>query len=358
MHVEILVGAPEFWERLKQDLRTARASAYVQTFTFEGDQVGAALGRALEACVAVDRKLLIDGYSLLYHNDRLIPGPAWLGRSFRREVASTWQWVGRLRRAGAGVRFGNPIGPSPLRLARRNHKKLVVIDERVAYLGGINFSEHNFAWHDMMLRLEAPDLGRVLANDFRRSWCGQSVAFDRAFGAIRVISLNGRGNARRMRPVIDAIESARFRIDAVSPYLSPPFTDRLASARRRGVHVRVLTPAENNKSNLARHVLHAAHRHGFEVALGAGMSHMKAMLIDNELLIAGSCNFDSMGYYILEDLILMTRAPVVVDRFRSSVWEADLERAVPIVPRASIGTRLGHAAVRVGAACAATLALS
>ena len=121
MNVELLVDAPEFWARLQDDLRRAERSAYIQTFTFEGDRVGVALGRALERSPADDRRLLVDSYSLLYHSDRIIPGPAWLDRRFRREVMLTHRWVRRLRDGGAGVRFGNPLGPWPLKLVRRNH---------------------------------------------------------------------------------------------------------------------------------------------------------------------------------------------------------------------------------------------
>ena len=89
MKIELLVDSGEFWNRLTEDLAGARHNAYIQTFSFEGDRVGSALGRALERCPATDRRLLVDGYSLLYHNDRIIPGPAWLDRSFRREVMLT-----------------------------------------------------------------------------------------------------------------------------------------------------------------------------------------------------------------------------------------------------------------------------
>ena len=158
MRIELLVDSGEFWNRLTEDLAGARSSAYIQTFSFEGDRVGSALGRALERCPATDRRLLVDGYSLLYHNDRIIPGPAWFDRSFRREVMLTHRWARRLRDGGAAVRFGNPIGPSPVKLLRRNHKKLALIDETVAYLGGINFCDHNFAWDDMMFRVEDDEL--------------------------------------------------------------------------------------------------------------------------------------------------------------------------------------------------------
>jgi len=358
MKTELLVDAAEFWARLKNDLAAATRSAYVQTFTFEGDRVGVRLARALRDSPAVDRRLLVDRYSLLYHSDRIIPGPAWLSRAFRREVGLTHRWVARLRAGGVGVRFSNPLGPSPLMLVRRNHKKIAVFDGRIAYLGGINFSEHNFAWHDMMFRVEAEDLASLLADDFLASWAGRPEAADRCAGPLRVISLNGRGNRARMRPVLDAVEGARRSIDVVSAYLSHPFTDDLARARARGVRVRVLMPADNNKGNLARHILQVAHRHGLEVhRYHGGMSHMKAMLIDGELLVAGSSNFDFMSYHILEELVVMTRSREMIDAFVERVWRPDLAAALPGRVASSVGTRLGDLAVRAGALLAGTLAL-
>lgn len=357
MKIELLVGADEFWGRMEEDLFEARDSAYIQTFSFEGDRVGSRLARALRDARAVDRRLLVDSYSRIYHSDRVIPGPSWRDPALRREVMLTRRWIRRLRHEGVGVRFGNPLGPSPLRLVRRSHKKLAAFDERVVYLGGINFSDHNFAWHDMMLRVESPELAALAAEDYRASWDGRPAAFDRTVGPIRLISLNGRGNRAWFRPVTDAIDQARYTIDVVSAYLSHPFTDFLSRARRRGVRVRVLMPDRNNKANLARHILERASRFGFEVLrYPGGMSHMKAMTIDDELLVMGSSNFDFMSYHILEEHVVMTRDPSVVSMYLERVWEPDAASAVVEPPRSSIGTRLGDLAVRIGAAVASTLA--
>ena len=359
MKIELLLDAREFWARLREDLAGAHHRAWIQTFTFEGDRVGTALGRALRGCPAADRRLLVDRYSLLYHSDRIVPGPAWLDRAFRREVFLTHRWVRRLRSAGVAVRFSNPLGPSPVKLVRRNHKKLAVFDDRVAYIGGINFSDHNFAWHDMMFRVEHEGLAELLGADFDASWRGRPMSLDREVGPLRVVSLNGRANGKGVAPVLDVVSEARASIDVVSAYLSHPFTDHLAEARRRGVRVRVLTPSRNNKSNLARHILETANRSGFEIyRYAGGMSHMKAMLVDGEVLVAGSSNFDFMSYHILEELVVITRHSGMIEDFARRVWLPDVAGLTPFRVRSSLGTRLGDAAVRVGAALAGTLALN
>jgi len=358
MRIELLVDSDEFWTRFQDDLSAARDTAYVQTFSFEGDRVGSALGRRLEACGARDRRLLVDSYSLLYHNDRLIQGLAWAERAFRREVFSTHRWVRRLRARGVGIRFGNPLGPSPVNLLRRSHKKLAVFDGRVAYLGGINFCEHNFAWHDMMLRVEDRMLALHLEADFRASWDGRPTATDVRSGPLRVVSLNGRGNPRGFAPLLGALEGVLRSVDIVSAYLSPPFTDVLGRAAERGVRVRLLTPARNNKPNLARHALSAARRHAFQVMRYPGrMNHMKAMVLDDELLVAGSSNFDFMSYHILEELFVLTRDRDVLDAFRRRVWNVDTSCARAVVHAPSLGTRLGHGAVVLGSILARSLAL-
>jgi cardiolipin synthase len=256
------------------------------------------------------------------------------------------------------VRFGKPLGPSPLRVVRRSHKKVACFDDRVAYLGGINFSDHNFAWHDMMLRIESPELAALLAADFRGAFVERARAFDVTIGALRVIGTNGRANRVRFAPVTEAMDTARHSIRVVSPYLSHPFTRHLKNAAARGVRVQVLMPDRNNKGNLARHLIEHAFRGGLEILrYRGGMSHMKAMVIDDDLLITGSSNFDFMSYHILEEHVVMSRDAALLGAFDARIWQPDAATALRPAVRSSTGTRLGDAAVRAGAALARILAL-
>jgi hypothetical protein len=74
--------------------------------------------------------------------------------------------------------------------------------------------------------------------------------------------------------------------------------------------------------------------------------------------VAGSSNFDFMSYHILEEHVVMTRDPRLVGEYVSRVWNPDAAAAVIEPVQSSIGTRLGDAAVRLGAAIASTLALT
>lgn len=57
--------------------------------------------------------------------------------------------------------------------AAKNHKKLIVIDDRLTYIGGINFSEHNFAWHDLMIRFDDRAIAKFFTTDFLDTWSGR-----------------------------------------------------------------------------------------------------------------------------------------------------------------------------------------
>src|SRR6202165_603839 len=95
--------------------------------------------------------------------------------------------MGVLEDAGVETRFTNPYGLSPRRLLSRNHKKLIVLDDRTAYLGGINFSEHNAAWHDMMLRIEDEAVAEFLRQDFLSTWTGRDRVAQQQFDGIQLL---------------------------------------------------------------------------------------------------------------------------------------------------------------------------
>ncbi len=327
--LELLVGAGDFWARAAQDIARARRRLYVQAMTFEGDAAGRPVAAAIAASPAADRRVLIDCYSLHVVSDRFVHGPAaLLNRALRDEVRATRAMYGEMAKAGARVRLTNPVGPLFWRYPARNHKKLIVADD-VAYVGGINFSDHNFAWPDFMIRLEGAAAADLLARDFEATFAGAPRPWRADLGEVQLISLDGRSNARGFAPVMDLIESARVGITVISPYLTFPFTDALARASARGTPVRLITPFANNKPMVRDALLAVAERVGFEVRLLPEMSHLKAMLIDDEALVVGSSNFDFVSLAAEEELMAVIAAPALIEDFRRRILDPALAAALP-----------------------------
>jgi cardiolipin synthase len=226
-----------------------------------------------------------------------------------------------LAAAGVGVRMTNPVGALFRRYPARNHKKLILADD-VAYIGGVNFSDHNFAWSDFMVRLEGEAAARFLADDFAATYAGAPRPARADLGDVRLYAMDGRSNAGAFAEIFALIQSARREVMVVSPYLTFPFTDALAAARRRGVTVRLVTPRANNKPIARRYALAQARRHGFEVRLAPAMSHVKAMVIDGETLVAGSSNFDFVSLAAEEELVAVIASSDLAGRFAATLEQA------------------------------------
>ncbi len=325
----LLVGSDAFLAQARADMTKARRRVLVQAMTFEGDEAGLAVGRAAMASDATDRRVLVDDYTRFVISDRFVYSPhALLDPDFRAELRATRGMFDAMGQAGVGVRVTNPAGPFLVGFAFRNHKKLIVTDN-TAYLGGINFSDHNFAWHDLMLRIDDAAISDALAGDFDATWRGESRSWSAEFGDIRLFGLDGRDNHAGFRAVLAAIDAARRDISVISPYLTFPFTDALARAAARGVEVTLVTPLANNKPMVRDYLLWFAARRGLKVRLTREMMHLKGMLIDGERLVLGSSNFDFVSYWIEEELVGIVSDPGLIADYRARVLEPMLAEALP-----------------------------
>src|SRR5712692_6541957 len=238
LSTELLVDFHQFWSRLSADIRSALRSVFVQTFAFEGDAVGKQLSEALVSSPAADKRILADSFTRIVLSDRFRYSPANLfDQELRSEARATDEMFAEVKRAGVRLKFTNAYGVTPRRLLSRNHKKLIVIDDATAYFGGINFSEHNAAWHDMMLRTDDADAVAFLRADFLSTWTGRDQIGRKQIDGIELFTLDGRANRAEFQRVLDLIDAARQTIFVESPYITFPFYEPLREAARRGVDV-------------------------------------------------------------------------------------------------------------------------
>jgi cardiolipin synthase len=331
MSLRLLVDVPEFLEAVARDVRGAERTAYVQAMSFEGDAAGLAVAGLIRECPARDRRVLIDAYTRHVLSDRLRWLPASLvSPGMWREARATRRMIGGLRGDGVPVRFVNPAGALFRRFPARNHKKLVALDGRVAYLGGINFSDHNFAWHDLMLRIEDARAGDFLEQDFLATWQGSDRARSLRLPGLAIHALDGRSNEAVFDEILDLVAQARDEVFLECPYVTDPFSRELQRAARRGVHVRVVIPERHNFPLLRRALAHAALRSPFELRLFPGrMTHMKALLVDRRHLVLGSANFDVWSDRSQQEYVSVVTEPATIADFERRVVGPDLACSRP-----------------------------
>jgi len=323
---QLLVGSGEFWSRAKADILAARQRVLVQAMTFEGDAAGQGVADAIAASPAADRRVLVDDYSRNVINDTMLPLPN-RPAAVRAEAERTLAMFGELVTGGVGVRITNPVLGNPLRYPLRNHKKLLVMDDLV-HIGGINFSDHNFAWHDLMLRIDDAEVADWLAADFDRDWSGAPRGEARTFGDMELITLDGSTNAALMQPLLDLVAGARKSVELVSAYPTMPFVEAMAEAARGGAEVTIHTPAPNNKPVVRDYLAGVAGAAGIRLRLLPEMTHVKAALVDGEALLLGSSNFNFASFRTSNDIVAVIRNPALVADFEMRLLAPARERAL------------------------------
>ncbi len=236
------------------------------------------------------------------------------------------------------------------RLRNSDHRKLMVVDERVAFVGGLNVGDEyaaslpddSAAWRDALVRLEGPGVARV-AGAFRESWARARPGHWRRRRPRRVAGRPGPALAtgglrvgvlcdgplyrrRRMRElVIDALTNARNEVLLVTPYFLPgrALLRAIEAAATRGVAVTLVTAGASDHPLLRR-----AMRRLLPRLLGSGvrifedegrMLHAKAIAVDDHFAVLGSSNLDRQSLRHAYELNLVFDAAEVaqwiVDHF-------------------------------------------
>lgn len=317
---KILLGSKTFMERLERIASEANESLLAQAMTFEGDAAGKWLIEIMKASPAKDKRLLIDSYSKVVINDHFVKSIKYLNdAAFRNEVKETKRLIEEAKSAGIEVRFTNPIGLFGQKYPLRNHKKMVMADGGVSFLGGINFSDHNFEWHDMMVELHDKTLGECLVSDFNSTWSGinQSTSIQTDEGSLYLF--NGVKSKELYENLFQHIKGAKKSVQIISPYISEPLLGVLREVAANGVEITIVSPQENNKSIFKNIILSEQQKGYFRLKEYPGMSHMKAILIDDNKLIFGSSNYDLVSYYFEQEVVFVSKDPNLIEDFRAKV---------------------------------------
>ncbi len=295
--VALLDGGGQAYPRMLLAIARAQRSVYLEVYSFSPAGVGArfvaALGQAAKRGVAV--QVLIDGW-----------GSARNGRA----VAAA------LREAGCGVRIYNRLLALLVGRFGRNHRKILLIDDEVAFLGGINIGDENvtkgvrLGWADLALEIRGPqcaNLGQLIRREPHR-------AVD---SSLRIYISGLGGGWRLRRRYLKAFASARQRIHVAHGYFlpDPGVVRAIIAAARRGVKVRLLL-AGRSDIPFARAATRSLYRQLLAAGVGihewsGSVLHAKVATIDGHRLLVGSFNLDPFSLANLEALVEVDDMAVV-----------------------------------------------
>ena len=319
--VALLVDGGATYESLLDAVRQARRHVHLEYYIFASDVTGTALRDALveRARAGVAVRLLLDAVGSSTSANRFFAPLVAAGG----EVA--WFHPMRLRR----------IWKRPW-LNLRSHRKIVVIDGRVAFTGGINITDEendrlrDNAYRDLHLRLEG-GVVRPLQLVFVEDWAYATGTRDFISSVAKAMPAPEAGAVQAQvlasgpdspweaihRLHVSAIHAARQRVWLVTPYFVPtgPALMALTSAALSGLDVRLLVPRMSD----SRLVTYAA-RSYFDELMAAGakvyeygprMLHTKALLVDEDVAIVGSANFDARSFRLNFEVSVLFRDATV-----------------------------------------------
>jgi len=262
-------------------------------------------------------------------------------------------WVDDLRTAGAEVIDFNPIAPWRARfnLSHRDHRKTLIVDDEVAFTGGLNIANDYAAvadggvgWHDMHCRVRGPivyDLARL----FRRTWIrsggtpfppvprGSRVGTGTSF--VRLLE----NTARRQRTAIrrtylHVIRAARETLRIENAYFLPDRGLRRALIRAagRGVNVQVIVPGHSDVRLIewaSLYVLRRLARRGVKILHWRGpMMHAKTAVVDDTWSTIGTYNFDAQSRFNNLELCVEILDPEV-SRALATEFDHDIANCDP-----------------------------
>ncbi|MEZ5689765.1 MAG: cardiolipin synthase [Caenibius sp.] len=358
---ELMADSDTTIARMVEDIDGARSTVHLLFYIWLNDTNGMRVADALcrAAVRGVECRALVDDIG---------------SRSFIR--SDTWR---QLADAGVQLRKALPVGNPLVRMVNgridlRNHRKIVVIDNRVTFCGSQNCADPAFApkarygpWVDAVMRFEGPVV-RQNQHLFAMDWMGnggdniaallaEPLPPPQAGFAAQVVATGPTGRNAAMPEMFTSLMfAARHDLFVTTPYYvpTPAVQAALCAAANRGVTTTVIFPARNDDFAVG-----AASRSYYEGLLsagvrifeyGAGLLHTKSITLDSELTLIGSANMDRRSFDLNyeNNILLHDRKATAAMRARQEEYLSDCrEVTAREVAEWSMGRRLWNNALAI-----------
>lgn len=330
---QALINGDEIFPAMLADIRSAQASITFETYIYWSGAIGQQFADALaeRAKHGVKVHVLLD----------------WVGSAKMEDAL-----LDEMRQAGVQIhRFHPPHWTHLGRMNNRTHRKLLVVDGRVGYTGGVGIAppwtghaQDPDHWRDTHFRIEGPVVAQM-QSVFLDNWIkvsGEVLHGPIYFPAIQargdvwaqMFSSSPSGGSENMQLMyLLSIAAASHSIDLSAAYFVPDelTSNALVAALKRGVKLRIIVPGEHIDSDAVRQASRA--QWGPLLAAGAviaeyqpTMYHCKVMIVDRRMVSVGSTNFDNRSFSLNDEATLNIMDADFAAR-QTEVFEQDLAHA-------------------------------
>ena len=326
-----LLNGDQIFPAMLAAIRGAQSSITFETYIYWSGDIGREFAEALaeRAKAGVKVHVLLD----------------WLGSAKIEE-----SFLQQMRAAGVEIeKFHKPNWYNLSRLNNRTHRKLLVLDGKTGFTGGVGIApkwtgngQDADHWRDSHFRIEGPVVAQMQAV-FMENWLkvsGQVMHGEVYFPALQrlgdtdaqVFSSSPSGGSESMQLMYQlSITAAKDAIDLSSAYFVPDdlTSKAMTDALARGVKIRIITPGEIIDTDVVR----SASRGSWGPLLKAGakiyeyqptMYHCKVMIIDKLLVSVGSTNFDNRSFRLNDEANLNVYDTTFAEK-QTATFEDDLK---------------------------------
>ena len=301
-----------YYDAMLQDISNARKYVYFEIYKFYDDEVGAKFREIFtrKAKEGVEVKLLIDSWG------------AAVPDGYFRELTDNRGEVRYFTKIKYVIDFFTENH-------RRNHRKILVVDDRISWIGSANVTAYSLSWRELMLRMENEQLAISFKKVFNLDFKIYNRYFYEKNSFIRLIrhedfeivrDVPSITKKRINKKFIRLIKNAEKQILIETPYFLPGYFLRkaLINACKRGVDVTVVVPRHSDVmliDILRNRYLGPLNREGLRFRYYLpGNLHGKAMLIDREIFAIGSPNFDYRSFRYMHEIVLIGREESIVQQ--------------------------------------------
>lgn len=308
--ITILSSGSQKFQYLFQDVAKAQHLIHMEYFNFRNDSIAKLLFQHVEARVkdSVKVRAMYDDFGNMSNN-----------RPLRKKHLIDCNARGVELRPYDPIRF-----PFVNHLFHRDHQKIVVIDNQVAYTGGMNVADYYIhgteavgEWRDMHLRLEG-QVAIELQKAFLYTWnkeSKQNISMDSLLrvspptfdtqtdtlgGRVAIVQRIPRKTPEAIREAyIAAIDAAEHTIQLINPYFTPTqsITKALKRAIRRGVRVEIMLSEASDipvTPDAAMYKAYRLHKQGAHIYIfRGGFHHSKILIVDGRFATVGSANLNA-----------------------------------------------------------------